>query len=91
VPNPAFELQGAPAGARGIDTGMGARPNSGGMWVQTPPLNPGQTLGVDIYVAPLDKAKRKGLVTFNVTSGPAEAAGVDMTTDAVSVRLTGAR
>lgn len=84
--DPAFELQGGP---RAVARGGAARATS--PWVETPPLAPGETLGIDIHVAAQDRVKRNGLVTFNVSSAPAEGEGADVTTDAVSVRLNSTR
>ncbi len=82
--NPAFELKGeAGSSARGAAT----RVNGGSQWVETPAISPGETVGIDIYVAALEKSRRNDVVTFNVISGPAAGAAADTITDAVSVRL----
>ena len=82
--NPAFELKGeAGSSARGAAT----RVNGGSQWVETPAISPGETVGIDIYVAALEKSRRNDVVTFNVISGPTAGTAADTITDAVSVRL----
>ncbi len=80
--NPAFELQDAPAGTgRAVSSG----------WVETAPIAPGETVGIDIHVARRERSRRNDLVTFNVISAPSDGGGADTLTDAVSVRLNNGR
>ena len=89
--DPAFALQGPLAVESGA---IAARAGMRTAWVETPQIAPGDTLGIDIYVAPLAKTKRNAAITFNVTSapvagaGPGAGTGADVTTNAVTVRLT---
>ncbi len=83
--NKAFALQGgngAPAPA--AQTAAALAP-----WVLTQPVAPGETIGIDIHVEPLQRMGRNKQVQFTVYSAPLDQENAPAARDEVSVRLGG--
>jgi hypothetical protein len=58
---------------RSAETGAPALSRRSELWVETPPVAPGETLGVDIHVAPVAGGKSRGRrVEFSVFTMAAE-------------------
>ena len=83
-PKSAFALQPA-GGSNGAALGMGnARQPK---WVETPPIAPGDTIGVDLFVQPAQGRARNKRVNLRLLAVPTEVEGVQPSVDEVSILL----
>lgn len=80
----AFALQPAKTGSNGVVANGVATVHP--KWVETPPVAPGDTIGVDLYVQPQGRAKNKR-VQLRLLAVPSEAEGGQPSVDEVSILL----
>lgn len=83
--NTAFALQ-ADKSANGV-AGRTLSATSATRWVETPPVAPGDTIGVDLYVQPAQGRARNKRVQLRLFATPAEAEGAQPSVDEVSIQL----
>jgi hypothetical protein len=55
--------------------------------VETPPIGPGETLGIDLYIASSQKLGRNSRVTFRLYSVAAEAEGAQPAVEEFNLSL----
>jgi len=82
--NAAFALQPA-RGANGTGTRSGGA--SQPRWVETPPVAPGDTIGVDLFVQPAQGRAKNKRVQLRLFAVPTEVEGVQPSVDEVSILL----
>ena len=83
-PKSAFALQPA-GGSNGAAYGMGSGRQP--KWVETPPVAPGDTIGVDLFVQPAQGRAKNKRVNLRLFAVPTEVQGVQPSVDEVSVLL----
>lgn len=82
--NSAFALQPGKSGSNGAMTvSAAAQPK----WVETPPINPGDTIGVDLFVQPEKGRSRGKRVAMRLLVLASEAEGAKPSVDEVTVTL----
>lgn len=84
--NTAFALQPSKSTANG--TSAGSMASAATRWVETPPVAPGDTIGVDLFVQPARGRAKNKRVDLRLYTAPAEAEGAPPSVDEVSVLLT---